>query len=41
VLHDLPGGDALLDDRGGFHDSHRKFTPLLIVLYAMPISSDG
>ena len=22
VLHDLPGGDALLDDRSGFHDCH-------------------
>ena len=22
VLHDLPGGDALLDDRGSFHDGH-------------------
>lgn len=41
VLHDLSGGDALLDDRGGFHDGHRKFTPLLIVLYAVPISSAG
>ena len=22
VFHDLSGGDALLDDRGGFHDGH-------------------
>ena len=22
VLHDLSGGDLLLDDRGGFHDGH-------------------
>lgn len=41
VLHDLLCRDRALDDRGGFHDGHRKFTPLLIVLYAMPISSAG
>lgn len=32
VLNDLPGGDALLNDRSSFHDGHGQFTTLMTLL---------